>query len=272
MTPTRAASPPAAAERAAPRVARRRARLGVAVAVLVALSAPAAAQEEADPWEGFNRSIFAFNEWLDFQILIPVASAWDFVVPEVVQTGFDNAYDTYGMPIVVLNDLLQLKPVEVGHDLARVAVNLTAGMAGFFDVASRIGIRLNDEDFGQTLGYWGVPAGNFVMLPFFGPSNVRDTFGLAADLASQPVSYFAPFYVTLPINTVGIVNRRAIFLEEIAELRETSLDYYVFQRNAWVQNRAYAVEDLEGPVEEEEEDLYYLDDDDLYYPEEQEEP
>lgn len=238
----------------------RRASCVSAVVLLVAALAasPAAAQEE-DPWEGFNRSIFAFNEWLDLRVLIPVAKGWDFVVPEVAQTGLENAYQNLNMVIVMGNDILQLKPMPVAEDLGRIVVNTTVGIGGLFDVATKIGIPENDEDFGQTLGYWGIPAGPFLMLPLFGPSNVRDTVGLAVDSASQPVSYFIPYYATIPGNAVIILNRRAIFLEEIDDLRETSLDYYSFQRNAFVQYRIHAIEDRDVPDAEEEEDLYYFD-------------
>ena len=147
------------------------------------------------------------------------------------------------------------------EDFGRVVVNSTAGLGGLFDLATKIGISENEEDFGQTLGYWGVPSGPFLMLPIFGPSNVRDTFGLIADTASQPASYFIPIYVTFPVNVGVIVNRRAIYLEEVDELRETALDYYVFQRNAFVQSRHRAVNDLEELEEEAEADLYYFDED-----------
>jgi phospholipid-binding lipoprotein MlaA len=235
------------------------ARAACALAVL-ATATPALAQE-ADPWEGFNRSIYDFNEWLDLSVLIPIAKGWDFVVPEPVQTSVQNVFETLNMVVVFGNDVLQLKPAAAGHDLARVLVNVTVGIGGIFDVASKISIDENDEDFGQTLGYWGVRPGPFLMLPFFGPSNPRDAVGLAVDYASNPVSYVAPFYVTVPMTGVSIVNLRSLFLEEIDELREASLDYYSFQHNAFVQSRELAIADRDAIEGEDEDELYYFDED-----------
>ncbi|MEZ4215407.1 MAG: VacJ family lipoprotein [Myxococcota bacterium] len=229
---------------------------------LVAAGAASAddASQEHDPWEGFNRSIFAFNEWLDRNLLVPVAKGWDFVAPEPVQTGIDNVFRNSGMSVVLLNDLLQLKPVHAAEDVARVVVNTTVGVAGIFDVATKVGIPENDEDFGQTLGYWGVPKGPYLVLPIFGPSNPRDTFGLLVDRASEPWTYFVKIYVTVPVGVFEFVNLRAIYLEEIEDFHETALDYYVFQRNAYVQSRDRGVADEVEPAEETEEDLYYFDD------------
>jgi len=238
----------------------------VQVALVVAMVAPGAALaaevvDDADPWEGFNRKIFAFNEGLDRWVLIPVAKGWDFVAPEIVQTSIDNVFQNSGMSVVLLNDILQLKPMRAVEDVGRVLVNTTVGVGGIFDVATKIGIPENDEDFGQTLGYWGVPKGPYLVLPIFGPSNPRDTLGLIVDRGSEPWTYFVEIYITVPVGVFEFVNLRAIYLEEIADLHETALDYYVFQRNAYVQSRNLAVADEvedEGDAESDE-DLYYFD-------------
>ena len=251
------------AGRASVRAMSRTRRSAARALVLTALvcAAPAAqAQEESDPWEGFNRSIFAFNEWLDRNVLIPVAKGWDFVAPEPVQTGIDNIFQNSGMSVVLANDILQLKPMNALEDVARVLVNTTVGIAGIFDVATKIGIPENDEDFGQTLGYWGVPKGPYLVLPIFGPSNPRDTLGLIVDTGSQPWTYFVEIYISVPVSVFEFVNLRAIYLEDVEERREAALDYYDFQRNAYIQSRDLAVDDLEAPEEETEEDLYYFDD------------
>jgi len=247
-----------------PRTWRRVVALG-GLALLVAGSAgaaPALDDAESDPWQGFNRGVFTFNEWLDIHVLMPVAKGWDFVVPEVAQTGIENFFDNLEMSVVLVNDLLQAKPLSMAEDVGRIVVNSTVGIAGLFDVATKIGIDENDEDFGQTLGYLGVPPGPFLMLPIFGPSSPRDTLGLAVDSGSRPWTWFAPWYATLPASATDLLNRRAIHLEDIDEARAASLDYYVFQRNAWVQRRALDVADLEELPQEDQEDLYYFDEED----------
>ncbi len=240
--------------------AKRTGRVAAALAAAL-LCATSAQAQEADPWQGMNRRTFAFNEWLDFHLLIPVAKAWDFVTPDVVQTGIANVFATSDMVLVLGNDILQLKPIAAGQDIARTVVNVTVGIAGIFDVASKIGIPRNEEDFGQTLGYWGVPPGPYLVLPVFGPSNPRDTVGLIADTASRPWTYFIDWYVSVPVSVFEFMNLRTIYLEEIDDLREVALDYYVFQRNAFAQSRALAVKDLESMVEEDEDDLYYFEED-----------
>ena len=217
--------------------------------------------QEKDPWQGMNRRTFAFNEWLDVHLLMPVARVWDFVTPAVVQTGIANVFATSDMVLVLGNDILQLKPIEAGQDVARAVVNVTVGIAGIFDVASKIGIPRNEEDFGQTLGYWGVPPGPYLVLPVFGPSNPRDTIGRIADTASRPWTYFVEWYVSVSVSVFEFANLRTIYLGEIDDLRRAALDYYVFQRNAYVQSRALAVKDLESIEEEDEDSLYYFEED-----------
>ena len=231
----------------------------VAVAVGLLCAAGAQAQQaEPDPWESMNRKTFAFNEWFDMKILMPVARGWDFVAPDPVQTAVSNVFATSDMSVVLANDILQLKPMRAGEDIARVVVNLTVGIVGLFDVATKLGIPRNQEDFGQTLGYWGVPAGPYLVLPIFGASNPRDTIGLIADTASHPWTYFVDWYISVPVSVFEFVNLRTIFLEDVDELRDAALDFYVFQRNAYGQTRELLVNDLESFDEEDEEDLYYF--------------
>ena len=229
-------------------------------ALVVAAAQPAAADAEAerDPWEGMNRRTYNFNEWLDKWVLVPVATGWNFVAPEPVQTGVSNVFQNSETVVVFANDVLQLKPMRAAEDLGRLVTNTTVGIGGIFDVATLVGIPENDEDFGQTLGYWGVPAGPYLVLPIFGPSNPRDTFGFAVDTATEPWAWFVAFYVSVPVSVFEYLNLRTIYLEEIDELHETALDYYVFQRNAYVQSRDLAVSDIEEVEEEEAEDLYYF--------------
>jgi phospholipid-binding lipoprotein MlaA len=229
----------------------RRAGLGA----LAALALAGLGCASPDPWEGMNRGTFWFNERLDRYALEPVATGWDWLLPERVQTSVSNFFDNLFLPIVFVNDLLQAKPVAAGQDVGRFLVNTTAGLAGFFDVASRIGIPENDEDFGQTFGRWGCPPGPYLVLPLLGPSSLRDAPGGALDRAPN---YFLPLAVSLGLGVVDAVNTRAALLEEIRQDREESLDFYVFVRNAYLDNRAHLVRDEEPS--EGEEDLYFLDD------------
>jgi phospholipid-binding lipoprotein MlaA len=262
--------------------------LAAAVAAAWVVAAPQVALAESDPdrsevgitndpWEGMNRGIFRFNETLDRYLLEPVATGWDFVFPDLVQTSIRNVTNNLRFPIIFVNNVLQLKPEAAAQDVARFVVNSTVGIAGVWDPARRIGLEANDEDFGQTLGYWGVPPGPYLVLPFFGPSSPRDALGLAGDVGVVYGSWFAvgiPIYVTAAITAVDVVNRRSLLLEEIREEREAAFDFYVFVRNAYIQNRARRVADeAEKAPDSEEEDLYYLDEEDeeegdLYYPDE----
>jgi len=237
-------------------VARARAELAALIGALALCAVTPAGAQEEDPWEAMNRRTFAFNDWLDRHVLIPVAKGWDFVAPEAVQTGVMNVFDTASMAVVFGNDVLQLKPVEAGQDVARLVVNATVGIGGIFDVASKVGIPHNDEDFGQTLGYWGVPPGPYLVLPIFGPSNPRDAFGLAVDTMSNPWTYYVEWYVSVSLAVFDFVNLRTIFLEDVEDLRAAAIDYYVFQRNAYVQNRELVVHDQTSV----EDDLYYFED------------
>jgi phospholipid-binding lipoprotein MlaA len=231
------------------------------------LGAGCAGSGGPDPWQGANRRIFAFNEGVDRFVLEPVATGWDFVLPELAQRGIRNFFGNLDMPVVFLNDLLQAKPVAAGQDLARFLVNSTLGLAGFVDVASRLRIPENDEDFGQTLGSWGTPSGPYVVLPLLGPSTVRDALSRPIDGLTAPWWYFVPLFVTVSVTGVEIVNLRAFYLEEIRESRELAFDYYVFVRDAYLQNRERRVRDARPRGDEERDDLYFPDDeDDLYFP------
>ena len=135
----------------------------------------------ADPWEGFNRSMYRFNFYLDKYLLLPVVSGYEFVTPVVVQTGVSNFYNNLGEIRTLTNALLQLKGKESATTLGRFVTNSTVGLGGLFDPATRFGLERRQEDFGKTLGYWGAGSGPYLVLPLFGPSSLRDTGGLAVD-------------------------------------------------------------------------------------------
>lgn len=235
------------------------ARVVIAAALAVAIAwADADADAGAgDPWETMNRGIFRFNEGADRWVIEPIAKGVDFVTPDPVERSIRKFFKNSMFPIRFLNDLLQAKPVSAVEELARFVVNTTVGVAGFFDPASGFGLESHREDFGQTLGYWGVPPGPYLVLPLLGPSNPRDAIGLVADSAAVVYPYFIPFWVSSAITTGDLLNRRSLALDAIAAEREAALDYYVAVRNAYQSYR-------ENQVRDSEEDE--SDGDDLYYP------
>ena len=216
-----------------------------------------------DPWEGMNRKIFAFNEGVDRWFLEPVAEGWDWAVPEPVQRSVGNFFDNLMLPVRFANDVLQLKPRDAYETLWRAVVNTTVGVGGLFDPASAWGILKSDEDFGQTLGAWGMPPGPYLVLPLLGPSNPRDTVGLVADRAAYVPTYFVPFYVSFGAAGTNIVNERARALEDIRAEREAAFDFYVAVRSAFLQYRENRVRDRaeETGEDADDEDLYYFDED-----------
>jgi phospholipid-binding lipoprotein MlaA len=247
-----------------------RARRAAGLATLVAGLALACgcAARGPDRFERVNRAIFGFNEGVDLYVLEPVAKGWDFVVPDLVQTGIGNFFTNLRMPVVMINDLLQGEPDPAVYDYCRLFVNTTVGLGGLIDVASHFGIPQNDEDFGLTLGHWGVPSGAYIVLPILGPSTPRDAVGRAADSAAGiSYSYFIPWpwYASASVRTVEMVNLRAKYLEELDESRRSSLDFYVFMRDAYLQNRKYKLRGrLQGGSPKQaapDEDLYQLEDD-----------
>jgi phospholipid-binding lipoprotein MlaA len=209
-----------------------------------------------------NRPIFAFNEGLDKWVLEPVAEGYDWVLPELVQTGVRNVFTNLVMPVTLLNDILQAKPLAAVEDLGRIVVNTTAGIGGIFDVASMIEIPKNREDFGQTLGRWGVPAGPYLVVPLLGPSTTRDVWQYPVDGAARPLNYFIPLWASATIRVVENFSIRAYYLEELRETRANALDYYVFVRDAYLQLREYAVTDGAAPPTESQDDLYEIEEDD----------
>lgn len=238
------------------------------------LGAPASsfAAADPDPWQSMNRSIFAFNDTVDRWFLEPVAKAYDWALPSGVQSMVGNFTTNLATPAVLMNDLLQGKPHEAVEDLTRMALNSTFGMAGLIDVAGAGGVRENDEDLGQTLGVWGVPAGPYLVLPFLGPSSPRDAVGQVGDAAATVHGYFLGTPLSVGIRAVELVNLRASLLDDVRDAREASFDYYVFVRNAYVQYRLGQVADGVAPAPGpnpvggaeapplDEDDLYFFDD------------
>lgn len=203
----------------------------------------AARSSAADPWQGFNRNMFRFNDTLDRYALKPVAKGYRKIAPRPVRTGVTNFFYNLRFPIVMLNDLLQGKVKAAGTDTARFVINTTVGVAGFIDVSARMGLARNDEDFGQTLGTWGVGSGPYLVLPFLGPSTVRDGFGLVVDGFAHPRAYM-DHEVAMGLVAVEVVNTRANLLE-VEDIIQG--DRYLFIRDLYLQRRDFSIKD--GKVE-----------------------
>jgi len=231
----------------------------LAVVLTAPLPARAAAndQYDHDPIEPANRKLFWFNDKLDTHVLVPVATAWDTITPKALQTSFSDFFINLQTPLVAINNLLQGKPAESASDVGRFVINTGLGFLGFLDPASRMGLKRHEEDFGQTLGRWGVPPGPYIVVPFLGPSDPRDLTGIFFDYPLAIAGLFVSSYVLLGPRLVDIINTRSLFLDEVRKAKEGSLDYYVFVRNAYMQHRKALIEDTTEVPHENEEDLYY---------------
>jgi phospholipid-binding lipoprotein MlaA len=233
------------------RKARQAILLGLFAALVGCASIPAGSERSPhDPWEPFNRSVFEFNEGLDTYLLKPVVAGYRFVLPEFVRDGIYNFFSNYSDIYTALYNLLQGKPDYAFNDLMRVVVNTTMGLGGLIDLATPGGLEKHKEDWGQTLGVWGVPSGPYVVLPFFGPSNVRDTFGTVADLESDYLFRLLPdVALRNSITGLRVVNARNTYYEAGDLLDGAAIDKYTFMRDAYIQRRAYQIN--EGRDDEE---------------------
>lgn len=231
----------------------------VALASLIVLSVAACATPPADPaaraefertndpYEPFNRRVFAFNLVLDDNVAKPVAKAYRDNIPQFFRDGFRNFYDNYTSPVTFINDVLQGKSGRAAETATRFWVNTLMGFGGWFDVAGQYGLKKHKEDFGQTLAVWGLGEGPFLMLPLLGPSNPRDLTGRVVDSFLNPISYGLSAAGVAWLETVAgaldIVDSRSRLLEPMDELRRTSLDFYASVRSLYRQNRESEITD-----------------------------
>jgi phospholipid-binding lipoprotein MlaA len=214
---------------------------------------------EHDPWEPFNRAMFSFNDHVDRWVLEPVAKGYDFVTPDPLQQCVSNFFQNLKVPINSVNDLLQWKPVDAASDVGRFVTNTTVGLAGFLDPATFFGLVRHDEDFGQTLGVWGVPAGPYVVWPLYGASTVRDTGGSVVDTAMSITPFFVESYVTIGARVAETVNARSLVLEDVQHARDASFDFYTFVRNAYLQRRDALIRDEKETPRAADDNLYFPD-------------
>ncbi|NOQ93226.1 MAG: VacJ family lipoprotein [Methylophaga sp.] len=203
-----------------------------------------------DPFEGYNRTMYSFNDTLDRAIIKPAAKGYDAVLPDPIQRGVSNFFSNLNEITVILNDLLQLKFGQAFDDTGRFLLNSTVGVAGIFDVAGYAGHKGHDEDFGQTLGTWGVEPGAYVVLPFFGPRTVRDSFGLVGDIYTDPITHIDDVSTRNAVTAVKVIDTRANLLGVKKVLDEAALDEYSYVRDAYLQRRLNLVYDGNPPEED----------------------
>lgn len=197
---------------------------------------------EEDPWEPFNERMFFFNRQVDRFVIKPIATAWDFLLPDPVQRSIHNAIDNLDVVRRLTNNLLQLKFGGAGREVARFTINSTIGVVGLFDVAKDgFGINPSNEDTGQTLGVYGVGPGPYLVLPLLPVMTVRDGFGLAADTAMNPLNWVLPIGATAGIYATNVVNERSLNLDKFEKVEESVVDLYSAVRNAYLQRRAAAI-------------------------------
>lgn len=213
------------------------------------------AQNANDPLEGWNRAVFGFNEGLDAAVLKPVATGYQKVVPELVRRGVGNFFNNFSDGWSAINQLLQGKPVAAAQMGMRVATNTLFGIAGVFDVASDLGIERQPEDFGQTLGYWGLPAGPYLVWPVLGPSSFRDTAAMPLDLQWRPAALSDAGATQIGITTLQLIDVRAGLLSAGRMVDDIALDKYVFIRDGYLTRRRSLVYDGDPPDNREPDDV-----------------
>jgi phospholipid-binding lipoprotein MlaA len=210
---------------------------------------------ENDPWEGWNRGTQEFNDGLDRNIIKPVAKGYHWITPKFVNDGITNFFNNLNDIGVTINDFMQLKLAQGGMDASRFLVNTTAGVVGFVDVATMIDLPKHNEDFGQTLGFWGVPSGNYLVLPFFGASSPREAVGTLGDALMNPLTYTFVFAgggaavsaINAGSKTVEVTDTRSDMMQTEKIVDEAATDRYSFIKNAYQQQREYLVHDGNVP-------------------------
>jgi phospholipid-binding lipoprotein MlaA len=234
-------------------VATRRAALLLCLLYLGGCASVPGKPDPRDPWERMNRTTYKFNDGFDRFVFKPLAKGYVKTVPRFARSNIHNFFSNLGYPIVMLNDLLQGQFRALGNDTARLLVNSTTGVGGLFDPASEMGLDRNSRDFGQTLGVWGFKPGPYVMLPFMGPSDVRDTVGVVGDQLSDPRNYLFGAWVSWSLFVVSSMDQRSQLLDTVDRTLEGAYDKYAVLRSAYLQNREFKVHGSQSTNEEDQE-------------------
>jgi phospholipid-binding lipoprotein MlaA len=223
--------------------------LALTLLALAGCATTGEARNPRDPWEPFNRHVYTFNEGLDRVLLKPVATLYRDKVPPLMRTGVSNFFNNISDGWSAVNSLLQFRLVPFEESLARFHINTMFGVFGIFDVASDLNIDRHREDFGQTLGRWGVPAGPYLMLPFLGPSTLRDAAALPVDRRYNLIHLYWPDGSREALYGVQAVDKRANLLRVGNVLEEAALDKYSFTRDAYLQRRRAEINDRDDNVD-----------------------
>jgi phospholipid-binding lipoprotein MlaA len=208
-----------------------------------ATTVPGAGSDPRDPYENYNRSMFTFNKSVDDNVLKPVATGYVKVVPNVVREAIGNFFANIGDVWTAANNYLQGKPKDGTTDLVRVIFNSTIGIAGLIDVATPMGLPKHEEDFGQTLGYYGLDSGAYLVLPLLGPSSTRDGIGFATDaFFFDPIGYINDDTTRWATIAIAVIDKRAELMDDF-DIRDKSFDPYAYMRDTYLQNRENLVRD-----------------------------
>lgn len=229
----------------------------LALALVGCATVPPSARNPRDPWQRMNRGIYKFNDAIDTAVVTPVARTYVRVVPELVRTGVTNFFNNVTYPDVIVNALLQGQLKPFARDTGRFVVNTTIGVAGLFDPATHMGLTYEDRDFGQTFGKWGAPSGPFLVLPFLGPSDVRDGLARAVDAYAEPWAYINNPYWDYGTLLLYEVKLRADLLP-LTDMAKKTFDPYAFERNAYLQHRDFMVQGPQAEKNSAEEELKQL--------------
>jgi len=228
--------------------------LAVFLIFVAALLSGCAHQNARDPLEPFNRGVYAFNDTVDTVVMKPLATGYQAVLPQFVRTGVTNFFSNLDDVTVIVNSILQLKIPQAVSDTGRLLINSTIGVLGLFDIATHFGLEKHNEDFGQTLGYWGIGNGPYLMLPFVGPSTFRDGVGRWVDWKTDPVRWEDHIRTRNQFMALRIVNTRANLLDSEKVLDAAAIDRYAFLRDAYLQRRRSLVHDGNPPPEPDEDE------------------
>ena len=204
---------------------------------LLSACATTGALDERDPWEGFNRGVYSFNETMDAVLFDPIGKVYDFITPDFLDNGVTNFFSNIAQVPVIANDILQFKFDQAVNDTVRLFLNSTVGLLGFLDVSSEAGLPSSKADFGQTLAHWGVDSGPYLVMPFFGPGTVRHAAGYAVDSALNPMFYIDNDLTKAGLLSLAFVDVKSDLLSAVNLLEEAAVDKYEFTKNAYFEKR-----------------------------------
>jgi phospholipid-binding lipoprotein MlaA len=218
---------------------------------------PGATTDPRDPLERINRTTFNFDDALAHKVALPIARGYQAVTPKPIRRGIANLFENVHTPIVIVNDLLQAKFSASAQETLRLVLNTTVGIGGLLDPATQVGLPKNDNDFGRTLGTWGIHSGPYLVLPLFGPSDIRDGLAKLVDQFGAPQNYIHNTAALYGVEALGLVNTFSESLLPTYQLldQQNAFDRYAFSRNAYLQQREFLIHGDNGKVDQEELDL-----------------